>query len=395
MILIAQSKQVLDKIFANIVACSIVVSIFWINYKPAFSISMIMFGLFIGYDYWSTHKVRKIMLNKELKYGIFSFFLLLIFSTLFNFYINDVKNIIEFFYCSLPFWMLLYLDTKHDITIGLKMGMLIVVLVLSGIASYQYHILQIDRPDVFLKSPNNLACMFGFILPMLIISLKSAFENANYQFNRQCLLYVIAIFSCGYTILLTQCRGLFIGYILSIVICTFIFLYKIKYKKIFYVGLLTGVFIVALSYFLNVQDYIYEHIARGYDYERVYALQGGLAMWKDHIWGGVGFSNWKVNYVNYYFPIGAHEHLMHAHNIYVHFLATTGIVGFIGLIIFCFEIIKTFLNRFNYFSIFNSSILLMGILAFFFQEFVDATLLIKQVTRMFWIYLAFAVIWKE
>ncbi|MGC8781990.1 MAG: O-antigen ligase family protein [Anaerolineae bacterium] len=60
--------------------------------------------------------------------------------------------------------------------------------------------------------------------------------------------------------------------------------------------------------------------------ERVAHWQAGLAMFDDHPWLGVGIGNYAVAYERYALPHW-YEPLGHAHNIYINFLAETGVIG--------------------------------------------------------------------
>jgi putative inorganic carbon (HCO3(-)) transporter len=60
--------------------------------------------------------------------------------------------------------------------------------------------------------------------------------------------------------------------------------------------------------------------------ERIAHWQAGLAMFRDHPWLGVGIGNYAVAYEGYA-PAHWYEPLGHAHNIAIHLLAETGILG--------------------------------------------------------------------
>ncbi len=60
--------------------------------------------------------------------------------------------------------------------------------------------------------------------------------------------------------------------------------------------------------------------------ERLGHWQAGAAMFSDHPWLGVGIGNYSVAYPDYA-PPHFYDPLGHAHNIYLNFLAETGVVG--------------------------------------------------------------------
>ena len=70
---------------------------------------------------------------------------------------------------------------------------------------------------------------------------------------------------------------------------------------------------------------------RGYDKERILLWSSTLKMFLDHPVLGVGFSNWEEMYRPFYIsPLAKEPDLPHCHNLYLHLLSTTGIVGTIA-----------------------------------------------------------------
>jgi O-antigen ligase len=67
--------------------------------------------------------------------------------------------------------------------------------------------------------------------------------------------------------------------------------------------------------------------------ERIAHWQAGLAMFGDHPWLGVGIGNYAAAYAQYA-PPHWYEPLGHAHNIAIHLLAETGILGGLAFLAF-------------------------------------------------------------
>jgi O-antigen ligase len=63
--------------------------------------------------------------------------------------------------------------------------------------------------------------------------------------------------------------------------------------------------------------------------ERIAHWQAALAMWRDHLWLGVGPGNYAVVYDQYNLPRW-YEPLGHAHNIYLNFAAEAGLLGLLA-----------------------------------------------------------------
>jgi O-antigen ligase len=67
--------------------------------------------------------------------------------------------------------------------------------------------------------------------------------------------------------------------------------------------------------------------------ERLAHWQAGLKMFEDHPWLGIGIGNYAVAYERYA-PPHWYEPLGHAHNIFINFLAETGVTGFVAFVCF-------------------------------------------------------------
>lgn len=63
--------------------------------------------------------------------------------------------------------------------------------------------------------------------------------------------------------------------------------------------------------------------------ERIAHWQAALAMWRDHLWLGVGAGNYAVVYHLYNLPRW-YEPLGHAHNVYLNFAAEAGLLGLLA-----------------------------------------------------------------
>lgn len=95
------------------------------------------------------------------------------------------------------------------------------------------------------------------------------------------------------------------------------------------ISLLVFCAILGLVYFFGLLQLKHNDMAR------IYLWQGGIAMFKDYPWFGVGSGNWHSLYLNNYFPVGAWEkHITTPHNIILDSLDNVGLFGTAGLITF-------------------------------------------------------------
>jgi putative inorganic carbon (hco3(-)) transporter len=67
--------------------------------------------------------------------------------------------------------------------------------------------------------------------------------------------------------------------------------------------------------------------------ERLAHWQAGWRMFEEHPWLGVGIGNYAVAYPIYHLPLW-YEPLGHAHNVFINFLAETGILGLGAFVVF-------------------------------------------------------------
>ena len=97
--------------------------------------------------------------------------------------------------------------------------------------------------------------------------------------------------------------------------------------------------LIGIIYFIvNSDQFLFLH--RAYDIERLYGYQASIKMWMDNPVIGVGLSKWAEQYKTVYFPQGAKEILVHAHNIFLFFLSAAGSLGIISYLYFMYNSLK-------------------------------------------------------
>ena len=103
------------------------------------------------------------------------------------------------------------------------------------------------------------------------------------------------------------------------------------------------------------------------------------AMIKDYAFLGTGPGNFKELFLKYRIGIGTNTR--YAHNIFLHTLAETGILGLIALL----YIIIDFFRKFNLQS--KHKFIFLGILSFLLHNLIDNTYFIPEAGFFFWILL--------
>lgn len=140
------------------------------------------------------------------------------------------------------------------------------------------------------------------------------------------------------SLVLTETRAAFVALAVSGIAVAGVVLFR--YKQ--YISKRVKVLLVLASLFLTVFSAGYSvYIGRESSYrmmgeERPLVWLSTYKMWEDHKILGIGASEWKAAYAGPYRPMESREAgiLSHPHNMPLYFLATGGIVGGIGYILY-------------------------------------------------------------
>lgn len=358
----------------NIIAFIIVFALNCIYYKPAFTVAMICFVLYIFYEYRKRNlKIPK--MDAILKKSFWVFWLSVIVASFLVFDIESIKRAVEYVYWSLPFWMLIILGYNKNITKGLIIGLCISTLIVCGYGIYQQFFKDFLRIKSFYPSPNYLGTILAMLIPFLFMFILVVRQNI-YK-----ILLAVTLFLSIYCIYFTQSRGALLGLACGILFYLF---YVSWCKKV-----ITKKFIALMIIFCSLCGayFVYTpNIMRSYDVQRIYILQGSINMWKDHKLVGVGLGNFAEYYQNkYILPQATERDMDKSHNIVTAFLAETGTIGAIGFIImnlgiFYFVLKNLRRNIQNYIL----GAFLISFIALNIHGMVDSTFNYQAINRLFW-----------
>lgn len=366
--------NILDKksFIINIVAFILFVSLFNSYYNASFSIAIIAFVLFVIYDFYKTREIKSIQIPKQVMLGVAVFFGSILTAALLSGDYENIRKTGKLIYYSMPFFMLAYLNSCGNIQKGLKTALFTIVIIGFALSFYQYFGLDMPRVKGLLRNASLSAAGLSLLLPLVVYFYYKETDQKNK------IIYFTFLMMTLFSISLTKTRGIFIA--IGIVL---IILFIKKLNKIIWPLLIAGLLCLYFSdEFLNIMQLMH----RSYDMERIYGYQASIKMWLDNPLVGVGIEHWAELYKNEYFPVGAREHLMHAHNMYLFFLSSTGIIGFIGLVYLFFKILRYFYlnSRSNIYYISG----LCAILIFMLHGIVDVPFIFKSTLRVFWLMLA-------
>ena len=358
----------------NIVAFIIIFALNCIYYKPAFTVAMICFALWFIIQY-KKKRIEFPKMNIILLKSFCCFWICLLISSVLLFDVNSIKRAVEYIYWSLPFWMLLFLGYKRDITKGVVGGLILSTLIICGYGLYQQIFKDFVRIKSFYPSPNYLGTILAMITPFLcifILTIKGKF----YKILLFCTL-IIAL----YCLYFTQSRGALLGLAIGILTYLIYILWcsKIISKKI--IASLIASIAICGAYFVYTPN-----ITRPYDIQRIYIMESSINMWKDHKLIGVGLGNFGTYYQNQYIlPQATERHIDKSHNIVTAFLAETGIIGAIGFIVMNLGILFFTLKEIRKKP--NNYILgafLIAFIALNMHGMVDSTFNYQAINRLFW-----------
>lgn len=171
-------------------------------------------------------------------------------------------------------------------------------------------------------------------------------------------LQIIFVFAAGYMTYLSGSRACLFTYLILLFFgINAILLMGIKKKRVIasvsFSCIMIILSIITVNHFMtNRRNRIDSWLDLNY---RKMTIQGGYKMWKDYPITGVGFNtrifkSISKQYIKRgYFNTQKNKRIIfssgHAHNVFVHVLASTGIIGFCAFMYLCFEIFMTFIRH--------------------------------------------------
>ena len=196
---------------------------------------------------------------------------------------------------------------------------------------------------------------------------------------------MVLVFLCLY---MSLCRGAIIGIGYEILGFIFLYYYMRNVESIQSKQLIIFLMIVIVLP-LNVVAIA----SRSYDYERVLLWISGFHIFTDHIFFGVGLTNFNYFYNEFYIsPLANEPYLRHPHNVLLLILAETGLFGFLLFVNVIYYIIKLSLNHIKKFDLKHSRasivcIFLLALLGVSVHSQVDCTPLWRPIrTAMIFIW---------
>ena len=196
--------------------------------------------------------------------------------------------------------------------------------------------------------PNSLGSVMELTIPFLIFAIYEYRNKVCYA-----CLGVFALLSSCTCLFLSGSRGAQLAVIGEICILFAIYCYR-RFKIQSYSKYITiSLLIIAALILLFIH-----YSPRKYDFERILLWTAAWQMFLDHPVSGVGYADWNSVYkAAYISPLAKEPELPHCHNLYLHLLSTTGVIGTAAYFSFLFGQIKmTVKNSFIEYKLLGSNL---------------------------------------
>lgn len=274
-----------------------------------------------------------VAIGKEVKIllGLMSSFFMVLF--LISFWSYDIRTSLVASFSHVPRFAILLLPLFF-IKNNRQLAMVTVALAISILFSDIYGIFQYltssGRPVGF----NTNAIFFANnILIILLLMIGSLFQRGIFTNAERIFLYLASLLSC-IMLILNKTRGVWVAFILTIILSVFFTARKNIKMAMYMVGLVVA--FILLSFCIpDFSERLYNvtNPVQSRDIERIYIWISAWNMFLDHPLVGVGPGMFGSIYNNNYLLPSAIKGFVNAHNTYLHFLAEAGFIGTVSFVI--------------------------------------------------------------
>lgn len=257
------------------------------------------------------------------------------------------------------YYVIINTVTELETVKKLSYTALVSMLITSGYGLYQYFYLGSSKVN-----GSMLSLAFGCFLSMFLMFLISylLWRKLNWKFNLSLMVLTIIM---GFNLIFTKSRGAWLAFIGGIFSLAWL-----KDKRLV-IGMIIGLVIISIflpqdirnrfksSFVTDIEVSDWNNLDRNMrsNLTRVALWNSTIEMWQEHFINGVGMgqfeeANKNGNYASEYDGIGFKKY-SHAHNNFLHFLATTGTIGFIAFSWLMFKMLKVLYDW--YYRIYDKS----------------------------------------
>lgn len=373
--------------FSNL-ACALLCLILCIRFSASyFSYALAVFFLFLLWDLW-THRNDKVLSLHASGGQLFAFGIALCYGSclLSSALLGDNKSMKEtgdIAALTLPFFMLYFLRSNHDVDLGVRSGFFLGTLVFCINAFFVHTDYAGDRMISFFAHPNHLGTAIAILLPFTAWH----FRHTKHLIIRVLLAALAAVML--YCLWRTESRGAMValaaGIGLSFFVMAIVQRKSIGLKRLAVLAVSACLVLSAGAGLLyGIQSTRSERSARGG--ERIEMLEASYEMWKDHKLLGVGLANWQENYYSerYHPKTGIEKGLSMPHNMPAYFFSAAGLLGgtgYLAFLILSFAALYRAAGRTR--DKWLTAAALAAFFAFHIHGLVDSTIINKIPSRIF------------
>lgn len=272
---------------------------------------------------------ERIKIDWVLMFGIIIFFSGLLISSSFAPNYPRGYEVIEYFFKNMwPFLISgLFVNTRRQL-IGVLTVLVFSIAVPSVYAAFQGFRGE-DRAGAYFSHVNRLAFFLDIYIPLLYVLI---IDKAILSVKRKLFAGTVLMFAI-LALVYTGTRGAWLAIGFTFLIYALI---KIRHNK--RIGIALCIALILLSASLVLSDKAGDRFATLFDpnfvsnSERILIWQSAVDMWRDYPITGVGLNNFKQMEEIYLSPLHKEPFHNHAHNVFLNFLAETGLVGLVGLV---------------------------------------------------------------
>lgn len=372
---------------AGVAICLFMIILSWCFTAAYSSYAFAVFALFFIGDAVYSRKKHYHFLPEATRsfsfmaFGILVLYFLFVLSAVIHGDHRDIFRALDRFALVIPFFMTWWISAKYQVEKGIRWGILVGMAIACIIGLYQWHM----EPGLRILSsyahPNHFGTMINLMVPCIVYA---DIRNKDKWYR---ILSVIVVSAAMVCLLMTRSRGalaaLSVSIIAGIIIAGFgmrNFISPLIKKISIIVAAVTIIFAGFGAYYMQSGR---QEVELGG--ERGPMIVASIQMWEDHKLIGVGADHWEDNYYGKYHPENGREQgLSMPHNMMLYYLATGGILGGLGYLIYLVATVVginvAVKNRRDYYWCLIVSIIF---LSFFLQGMVDTTIINKIPSRMY------------
>ncbi len=291
----------------------------------------------------------------------------------------------------IPLFMAWYLAARYDIFTGVKWGIILGGLILVIVSCFFLFNHPFERLAIFKLHPNHVGTMWALLIP---VSIYFWIKEKNLLLKTIMAFLIASELFCLYS---TESRSaifsLFIAAAISFALLISINK-SISTKQYIEVGVAISIAVIlaiASVFYINSSREGLQKIGG----ERIMMIEASYKMWDDHKLLGVGLDKWKENYYSdqYHPKEGTEKNLHMAHNMIVHFFATTGIIGGLGYLFLLVCSLYAFLRNRHYIS--DTALFLTGLTIFWIftiHGMTDQTIINVTISRIYFALIGYCLV---